>query len=105
MKTCFIILTIVILLGLVGVGIYFYLTKGPIEDQIPYPPCLSDDEIAIYEMDKEGVVRGMVKISIRDQKNGTEKFSFQINNVSKAVHAIEVYKCNIYIIRVFNFLI
>jgi len=70
--------------------------------------CLGEDEIADYPID-ESYAKELkypmfpLSINIKDKKTNEIKFSFKIDNVSKATNALEMYKCNIYVIKVFNF--
>ena len=105
MKTSFII-TIVILL--VGAGIYVFLFQKPpqvpLENQISRPPCLGDDEIVDYEIEKKISGGGVAKIFIRDKNTNEEIFDFQIeiSNPNHS-HPIEIHKCGVYAIRTFGY--
>ena len=103
MKTYFIIIAIVILLGLVGVGIYFYQIKGNSEET-SHGPCLSDNEIASYEIIERKDEVSLANIFIKNKEANKEVFSFQIElPIPGHVHPIELHRCGVYATRSFNY--
>ncbi len=97
------ILIVVIVACFVIGGILIYQWWESREEKVARSNCLAEDEVAGYKIDKKGTARGIAKIFIKDQESIVEKFSFQIDNTSNVSHAIEMYKCNIYVIRIFNY--
>ena len=65
--------------------------------------CLTGDEIATYDMAKEGIVRGVLQVFIKDLESNLGKFNFNIDDVSKGGHAVQMYECSVYVARVFNY--
>ena len=103
-----IIITIVLLIIVFGFLGYYFFQPGNRLEKITRSPCLLENEFADYQIDERyakeiKIPKIPLVISVRDKNTKQEKFSFQIDNASKAVHALEMYKCNIYVIRVFNF--
>ena len=73
------------------------------EYQITHSVCLSDDEIATYEIEEKEEGGGKAKIFI-ENKNNKKIFSFQIDiSNSNHYHPIELYKCGVYTIRTFDY--
>lgn len=71
--------------------------------------CLSDNEYADYPLDPEYATSTLspklpVTISVRDKNTHQIKFTFQIDNAyAQLSHPLELLKCGVYIIRLFNF--
>ncbi len=113
MKKKSIIIIVVVLAVLTAASIYYFLKKpikifqNPPENQIAHSSCLEDNEIATYEIKGKkrslGDVEAIVEIRVSDKKTNTTKNTFQVDNVFKKYHPVEVYKCGVYLIRFFNF--
>jgi parallel beta-helix repeat protein len=77
------------------------------ESQRTHSVCLSDDEVAAYEIreKKRGAMdnEAVVIMSINDKKTGAKEFDFQIDNVRINYRPIEVHKCGVYIVKRFNY--
>ncbi len=87
-----------------AVGYYLFLVKKDsqniVSDNKIISPCLKDNEMADYEIDRD---KRLLKIIIKDKTTDKKSSSFEIDTVSKSYHGLELFKCNIYVIRVFNF--
>ncbi|MCK4354911.1 hypothetical protein KAW43_00975 [Candidatus Parcubacteria bacterium] len=53
--------------------------KGAQENLVAHSACLADDEVAGYEIKKKEEGGGIAEIFIKNKKDNTEIFSFQIN--------------------------
>jgi len=100
-----VVIIITIILGFSGYYFFYLENKS---EETSHGPCLLDDEFAEYPIDEKYAEeikypKLPLVINIRDEKTQNIKSSFQIDNTSKAAHALETYKCSIYVIRVFNF--
>lgn len=115
------ILAIGVLLGLI-LSITFYfknntvnlreVKKGTQEKQTQ-GACLNDDEVAENSApwdEQSGSNPNMgyfatspVTIFVKDKKTNTEKRNFQISGNSEGLYTLQLFKCNIYVIRIFNF--
>jgi len=98
---------LIILFVIIGAAFcYFFLkiiNKGSIiEKTTDGNLCLRDNEIADYKIEKIDEYYGETQIVVKDEKSGTDKFSFGIQNTRLSVHPIEIHKCGIYLIREFN---
>ncbi len=102
MKTYFIIIAIVILLGLVGVGIYFYQIKDKSE-KINHNPCLLDNEVADYKIEQKGISLADMIVIVSDKNTKKEVASFEINNIFETSTSIELHRCGLYVIKMFNY--
>ncbi|KKS97855.1 MAG: hypothetical protein UV75_C0020G0002 [Candidatus Giovannonibacteria bacterium GW2011_GWA1_43_15] len=104
---------IVAFLALTSTSAYFYFLKkpsqtvqNPPENQITHPPCLGDNEIADFLVDEKfgfKYPKFPIIVSVKDKNTSKEKFHFQIDNVSKNYHSVEIHKCGVYAIREFNY--
>ena len=105
-KKIFIIAAAVIFLALASVGIYFYLFKKPDqnlpENQVTHPPCLEDDEIAVYTIDRRKD-ESPVDIIIKNKESGKEIYKFVIDSVWPVYYPVQPRRCNVYVIKQFNF--
>jgi hypothetical protein len=115
-KKVYIIISVFGVLVLVALGAYIYfLGKTSTTNQnqlaenqqkITHSPCLGDDETADFISDENfgfKYPKFPVVIVVRNKDTGKEKFSFPIDDVSSAYHPLELYKCNIYVIKEFNY--
>lgn len=111
-KTVILAVSILLVVLLLGVSVYFYFFKKPnqglIENQITHPPCLGKNEIVdfpvneYYSNERFKYPKFPLVIYIRDKNTNKEKFKFQIDNVREN-YISEIYKCGIYVIRQFNY--
>lgn len=100
------IIVIVLTACFVTAGILIYQRWIPKEvenDRIVHDTCLADNEVVDYEIEKKGGTLGLVKVSIYDKESNTKSFNFVIDNIRKNYHPIEIHKCGIYVIRMFNY--
>ena len=109
---------------LVGIGIAYFVFKKQVNDQasdslsnssstktqaiVGHEPCLHDDEYADYPLDPKYDKATLLPklpliVSIRDKKRSEEKFKFQIDDVFFSAHPLELKKCNVYVMREFNY--
>lgn len=102
--------SIVAFLILASAGIYFYLFKNqkPVQQnqseiKVTHAPCLGDDEIANYELNKKGMIGADVIISIVDKTDNTIIYSFSISEIFKNYHPIELHRCGVYVMKMFNY--
>jgi len=110
-----IILVILLLISLLIGAIYLakVLPANKQEEEkserISHSPCLSDDEIAEYLIDDKYAVelkypKFPLTINVKDKNNNNKiKLTFQINNVRESYHPIELHKCGVYVVRIFNY--
>ncbi|MFH1162235.1 MAG: hypothetical protein V1696_03100 [Candidatus Jorgensenbacteria bacterium] len=67
-------------------------------------PCLADDEYAEYRAEKREGVPSVAAILVKEKDSNNEVFEFGIENVKVGhYHAYEIHKCNVYIVREFNY--
>jgi hypothetical protein len=98
----------VILLMLVG-GIYFYKKFIPTSENqenkvITHSPCLKDNEIVDYKIERNNDGGGLATIYIKDKKSNDEIFNFQFAiSDPDHYHPIELHKCGVYAIRTFGY--
>lgn len=90
--------------------VYFYAVKNSLlekqEEELEQNYCLADDEIASYEIKKEKDLtysEATVIISVKNKNTNLEKYDFKIHNVRENYHPVEVHKCGVYIVRMFNY--
>jgi len=96
---------------LFGAITYFYLLKESPEKL--NHSCLSNDEIADYSapgesQEEQNANKGYfatspVTIYIKDKATNMEKYNFQIDNNSEGIFTLQLFQCNIYVTRIFNF--
>jgi len=110
MRKFFIIIVALSFLVLVSGGVYFYffrkpsqLTQNSPETKIAHSPCLGDDEVANYKINKKGVINADIVIDIVDKTDSVVVFSFNIDGVFKSYHPIELYRCGVYVMKMFNY--
>lgn len=110
----FIFLTIILL---AGAEIYWFNflqeNFGSRNTERKHSACLINDEIANYSMagknqkqqeaNRDYFATSPVTIFIKDRKSGEEKYKFQIQDNSEGFYTLQLFKCNIYITRIFNF--
>lgn len=98
-----IILIGILLVLLIGGGIYLYVKKDNITNPIIHNSCLKDNEVASYEIGKNKEII-YTYIVVFDKKTGQEINRFQIQNtIDNHYHGQELHKCNFYVIRQFNY--
>jgi hypothetical protein len=100
-----IILIGIILILLIGGGIYFYVKGNNKVNLITHNLCLNDNEIADYKIEKNQNGNGLATIIIRSKDTNSEIFRFQIDDIISATHyhPLEIHKCGVYIIQEFNY--
>lgn len=111
MKKKFIVIIVVViaLLALIVLGVYFFREKPMqvaqklLQNQVTHPLCLGDDEVANYKINKKGVIGADVTIDIANKTDNAVIFSFNINGIFKSAHPIELYRCGVYVMRMFNY--
>ncbi|MFH0891746.1 MAG: hypothetical protein V1867_03115 [Candidatus Falkowbacteria bacterium] len=64
--------------------------------------CLGDDETAEYTIEKTGIKNGNINISIKDNNTKIERV-IVVNDVRTNYRPIELHKCGIYYVRLFNY--
>lgn len=109
-KKIIILIVFVLVLVLIGI-IYFYsvkvfLIKKQTEKQaekITHGPCLTDDESADYAIENRGLIGGIVKVNVQSKEGNYVVKSFTIDDVFKNYHPVELRRCGIYVIRMFNY--
>src|SRR3989344_6023873 len=83
-----------------GAGFWFYYANAN-------KSCLRKDESATYKIEKKN--RGAadlemsVDISIADSKTNIQKNSFKLDNLFYDAFPIEIHKCDVYAIKMFNY--
>src|SRR3989344_3571834 len=65
--------------------------------------CLVENESADYAIEKRGLIGGIVKVNVQSKESNSVIRSFTIDDVFKNYHPVELYRCGIYLIRMFNY--
>lgn len=69
--------------------------------------CLSNDEVIDYKIEKKnrtlGDIEAVVYINIKNNLTRSNVKNFQLDNIYKSYHPIEIHKCGIYIMKMFNY--
>lgn len=98
-----IIALLIIISGFLSYHFYFLSKVSPPPGKLNHPPCLSDDEIAKYEIIKRQNEVSLANIFI-ENKEKKELFKFQIElPIPDHYHPIEFHKCGVYATRSFNY--
>ncbi len=111
MKKSFIIVIIIVFLFLISIGVYFYLIKRPGQNlpenqqKITHPPCLGDDEVAVFQFHGKQVTATAADVIIKNKNKITDKelFRFQVDDLVPHYYSYEFHKCGVYVIRQFNY--
>ena len=107
-----ILVSMIILIVISGYIIYYLKYQFPQKivikqekEEVFRNVCLSDNEVAEYSIypSKRKYIKDPLFISVKDRNTDQEKYNFQIENVSLSYHALEIHKCGVFVIRVFNF--
>lgn len=98
---------IILLIIVAGPSVYYFFQIENKSGETSHGPCLLDDEFADYPIDEKydpsiKIPKVPVIVSVRNIKDGKEKFKFEINNVAPGFPSIEVHRCGVYVIREFN---
>lgn len=117
-KRILVIIFSLIIILFIGLGIYWlYFLPKDYEYQNNTKrvgnACLGDDEIVDYsapgkdqkqqEANKGYFATSPATIYIKDKITGIDKYSFQITNNSEGLFTLQLFKCNIYVVRMFNY--
>ena len=110
-KTIIAVIFLLVLILLTSGTVHFYQAKNSLpEEQIKKidqntKHCLADDEVASYEIKKKENLtysEATVTIFIENQNIDLKKYSFKIENIRKNYHPVEIHKCGVYVVRMFN---
>ena len=79
----------------------------PSTEQVEWK-CLKEDEEAEYPLEKGsrkklGIPQYPLTVFVKDKDTGKEIFNFQIDNIRDNMHPVELHKCGVYVIKVFNY--
>lgn len=107
-----IIVGILITVAIGGTVYFFYFNKNiSIQDKIKeqqvgkvrFEHCLVENESADYVIEKRGLIGGIVKVNVQSKEGNSIIKSFTIDDVFKNYHPVELRRCGIYVIRMFNY--
>lgn len=105
-----IILVILLLISLLMGAIYLAKVlpankqEAEKSERISHSPCLSDDEIAEYKINKKQGEVSSATIFVKKKETGKELFNFQIElPIPDHYHPIELHRCGVYAVRNFNY--
>ena len=62
-----------------------------------------ENESADYVIEKRGLIGGIVKVNVQSKEGNSIIKSFTIDDVFKNYHPVELRRCGIYVIRMFNY--
>lgn len=70
--------------------------------------CLGEDEVAVYPVEKGthkwlGIPEYPLTIFVKNNNTGEEIFSFKIDNIRQVSRSVEVCKCGVYVVKLFNY--
>ena len=104
MKKILFIISIFLLVGGLGFGIYYFYHNKVIttdNNQVVKNKCLDENEVADYKNDKSDFV-GKIIVEVKNKKSSEIISSFEIDDVMLRNYAAEIHKCGIYTLRSFN---
>lgn len=110
MKRIITIIGAVVLFSLIAGGVYYFIEElspsgqNPPETQTTHQPCLKDNEVASYEINKRENEVSLATIFIKNKQTDEKVFSFQIElPIPDHYHPIELHRCGVYATRDFNY--
>ena len=108
-KTTVIFLTLIILIVItVGIGYFSFFQKGDKTKNTETTKqelfgCLDEGKAVSYKIEEKESPLADVIIFVNDKFTEKELSYFKIENIRKNYHPIEIHRCGIYVIRMFNY--
>ncbi len=113
-KYIWIIIPIILIFLILGSGLYYFYKKDNIVQQKEKQPqainsndCLTNDETESYKIKERkrglGDVIADITLNVINRQTNLIVNTFQINDVFKNYHLIEIHRCGVYVIRFFNY--
>ncbi|PIT97340.1 hypothetical protein COT77_01990 [Candidatus Berkelbacteria bacterium CG10_big_fil_rev_8_21_14_0_10_41_12] len=106
------ILVVAVLVMITTAYLIFYpKEKTETEKTLVHPPCLKEDEQADFKIERLGKYpsieydKGFVEVVVKEIGTDKEITKFKIDNIINPshYHLVELHRCNVYVIRVFNY--
>ena len=100
---CFLIVLLTVVIG----GVVYFREAALIKEEqaktTTHEFCLKEDEVADYTIEKKGLIGGVVKVKIQNKEDNSVIKSFEIDDVFKNYYPVELRRCGIYVMRMFNY--